>query len=88
MPILPNQELTTRERDFLRTYMKHCSQFSTPPSMPIMARYLEVTLRGAQYLRDKLVEKGYAMRATPARGSKPNTLVRLKFTAKAKKAIG
>ena len=85
---LTNRNLTTREQAFLETYTAHERKHGAPPSMVQMSRALGIAVNGAQYIRDRLVDKGFVTKIPiPENLKRSNTLVRLRLTAKGKKAL-
>jgi len=79
MPKLPNDELTTREKDALRHYQEHVEKYGDAPSYRQLAEYLGVYHNAARALCQGLERKGYLK-------ARPITITRMKLTAKGRKA--
>lgn len=74
-----NLELTTHEKECLRLYREHVAQHKAAPTLRWLGAQLSINHSAARYLILRLEEKGYL-------AQKPVTVMRLKLTAKAKKA--
>lgn len=75
-----NLELTTQEKECLRLYRAHLEKFRTPPTRRWLSEQMKYRSHNAvTHLLSKLEEKGYLV-------TKPVTVMRLKLSAKGKRA--
>jgi predicted ArsR family transcriptional regulator len=75
-----NTELTTNEHKALCFYKEFLSQYKKAPTFRQIAEHLGVYPNAARWVIDKLKEKGHLV-------ERPVTVMRLKVSAKGKKAI-
>ncbi len=78
--MVKNDELTTTQKEALRTYQKFETKHGVPPSVRQLAAELDISHNASHYLIGMLRDKGFlAPRAV--------TEMRLKVSAKGKKAL-
>ncbi len=74
----PNLELTTTEKELLRAYREHLEKYGAPPSLRQLGEYIGVVHSAANYLLQRLRDKGYMQ-------EKKITSTRLMLSSKGKK---
>ncbi len=75
-----NTELTSNEKEALRFYADFLSRHKKAPTFRQIADHLGVYPNAARWVIDKLKEKGHLV-------ERPVTVMRLKVSAKGKKAV-
>lgn len=84
MPHIPNQELTTRQKQALLFYEKHLEKHGVAPTTQQLADYLGIAKSATWYLLQKIKEKGFLRAASVEK----ITRTRLTLSAKGRKATG
>jgi hypothetical protein len=80
MPKTKNLELTSNEAKALRFCKEHLDTYKKMPTFRQIAEHLGVYVNAANWIVDKLKEKGALV-------ERPVTVMRLKVSAKGKKAV-